>query len=141
MSRSGIRLARTSHRSLCLARQSLDLVEHFVVLRESANVLLAPNLLAVHVHVEHAAGTFDHPRIDAELILDRLRQTGGRGVIVSLHAVLDGDVHAETSPSHPNPKRQRGAGPVARAPGSDLRQIHRHQELGVGADLGKLGPQ
>ena len=93
MSRSDIRPARTSFRSLHLTRQSLNLIQHFVVLREPADVVLAPDLRAVNVDVEYPAGAFNHLRIDAELILDRLRQTGGRGVIVSLHAVLDADVH------------------------------------------------
>lgn len=67
------------------------------MLREPANIVLAPDLRPVHVHVEHAAGAFDHLRIYAELILDRLRQTGGRGVIVSLHAVFDANVHGYIS--------------------------------------------
>jgi len=78
---------------LSLGLQASDLVEYFIVLRKPAYVVLVPNLRAVHVYVEDPAGAFDHLRIDAELILDRLRQTGGRGVIVSLHAVLDADVH------------------------------------------------
>ncbi len=75
----------------------LDFVEHFVVLREATDVVLAPDQRAVNVHVKDSAGAFDHLRIDAEFILDRLRQTGGRGVIVSLHAILDADVHGYIS--------------------------------------------
>ena len=67
------------------------------MLREPADVALAPYLRAVDVYVEDSAGAFDHLRIDPELILDRLRQTGGRGVIVSLHAVFDADVHGYVS--------------------------------------------
>lgn len=63
------------------------------MLRKPANVVLAPDLRAIDVHVEYPAGAFDHLRIDAELILDRLRQTGGRRKVVSLHAVFDADVH------------------------------------------------
>jgi hypothetical protein len=65
--------------------------------REAARVALAPNLRPVHMHVKHAAGAFDQLGIDAEFILDRLRQTGGCGKVVSLHAILDRDVHERNS--------------------------------------------
>ena len=67
------------------------------MLREPANVVFAPNLGAVDVYVEHAAGALDQLRLDAELILDRPRQTGGRGIVVSLHAVFNRDIHGHNS--------------------------------------------
>ena len=56
--------------------------------------MFAENHLAVGLDVENAAGTFDHFSIDSEAFLDRIRQTGGLGVVVSLHAVLDADFHS-----------------------------------------------
>jgi hypothetical protein len=55
----------------------LDLIEYFLVVGEAANVVLAPDLLAVHVDVEDAARALDQLGINAELLLDRSRQTGG----------------------------------------------------------------
>jgi hypothetical protein len=71
----------------------LDLRKNLLVLREPAYVVLAPNLRAVDVNVEDAAGAFDQLRINAELLLDCFRQTGGCRKVVSLHAILDRDVH------------------------------------------------
>ena len=76
-----------------------DSIKHLVVLRETADFLLMPYLSAVDVHVENAATALDHLGLDAEFALDRLRQTGGRGVVVSLHAVFDTDVHQASVPS------------------------------------------
>jgi len=63
------------------------------VLGEAAYVVLAPDLLAVDVYVKDAAGALDHLGIDLVFLLDGSRQTGGGGVVVSLHAVLDADIH------------------------------------------------
>jgi hypothetical protein len=63
------------------------------VLGEAAHVVLAPDLRTVHVDVEDSAGAFDELGAYLKLLLDRIRQTGGRGKVVSLRAVLDGDVH------------------------------------------------
>ena len=69
------------------------------MLRETAYFLLVPYLFAVDVHVEYAATSLDHFGLYAELALDRLRQTGARGIVVSLHAVFDTDVHQTFAPS------------------------------------------
>ena len=78
---------------LRLAAYRRDFVQYLAVLGEPTDVVLVPDLRPVDVNVEHAAGPFDHRGINAELFLDRLRQTGGRRVVVSFHAVLDTDVH------------------------------------------------
>ncbi len=65
------------------------------MLRETADVMFTPDLRAVDVHVEHAAGAFDQTGVHVELCLDRFRQTGGRRLVVSLDAVFDGDVHVD----------------------------------------------
>lgn len=56
-----------------------NLVEHLFVLGKAADLVFVPDLRAVDVHVEHAAATLDDARFDVKLILDCLRQTGGRG--------------------------------------------------------------
>jgi hypothetical protein len=90
-------LAAGEERLFCPSEQALELVENFVVLREPADVVLAPDLRAVHVHVEHTAGTFDQLRRHLEGLLDLIRQTGGLGQIVSLGAVFDADLHRRRS--------------------------------------------
>ena len=63
------------------------------MLGEAPDVLLVPDLRAVDVYVEDAARPFDQLRLHLELALDRIRQTGGCGEVVSLPTVLDGDFH------------------------------------------------
>lgn len=82
-----------SLRALRLSRQGLDLVDYLVMFREAADVVLAPDLRAVDVNVEDAAAALDQFGFHLEFALDRLRQTGGCGQVVSFTAVLDGDVH------------------------------------------------
>ena len=62
--------------------------------REPADVVLAPDLQVIDVHIEHPTRSFDQLRADVEFLLDRFRQTGGGGEVVSLSAVFDTDVHA-----------------------------------------------
>ena len=75
-----------------------DPIEDFIVLGEPTDFALVPDLRAVDVNVKHAAGALDHLGVHPELTLNRLRQTGGRRVVVSFHAVLDADVHDNSSP-------------------------------------------
>lgn len=56
--------------------------------------MLAPDLLAVDMDIENSARAFDQLGIDAELFLDRSRQTGGLGKIISLRAILDRNGHS-----------------------------------------------
>lgn len=65
--------------------------------RETADVMFIPDLRAADLHVEHAAAAFDQSNVNVELFLDRIRQTGGLGFVVSFDAVFDADVHADTS--------------------------------------------
>ena len=64
-----------------------------MVLGKSAGLFLGVNQFAVGLDVEDTAGAFDQFRFDIQLFLERIRQTGGLGVIVSHHAVFDADVH------------------------------------------------
>jgi len=61
--------------------------------RESAGFLLAVDQLTVDFDVEDAPAAFDEFGSDAELRLDRVRQTGGLGRVVSLYAILNRNVH------------------------------------------------
>ncbi len=64
--------------------------------RKAAGLLLAVDQLAINFDVENAATALDHLDCDAELILDRVRQTGGLGRVVSLYTIFDGNVHCSS---------------------------------------------
>jgi hypothetical protein len=72
-----------------------DRVQHLRVLWETTGLVLAVNEPAVNLDVEDASGPLDKRRLDVEFVLDGGRQTGGFGVVVSLHAVGNGDVHSD----------------------------------------------
>ena len=55
--------------------------------------MLAPDFGAVDVYVENAARALDQFHLRAVLGLKSLRQTGGLGLVVSFHAVLDPNPH------------------------------------------------
>ncbi len=63
------------------------------MLWEAVDVFFAPDLCAIDVYFEYATFALDHLRIDVEFLFDRLRQTGGSGVIISLHAVFNANFH------------------------------------------------
>ena len=88
----GLTVERRIRRGL-LSGKGFDPVEYFAVFGESPYFVLVPDLHAVNVYVEHAAGAFDHLSVYVKLFFDRFRQTGGFGVVVSLYAVFDADVH------------------------------------------------
>jgi hypothetical protein len=70
-----------------------DLAEHFLGLRKTPRDVLAVDEPAVGLDVKNAAAAFDELSLDSELLVDGVRQTGGLGGVVSLHAVFDGDLH------------------------------------------------
>jgi hypothetical protein len=59
--------------------------------RETTCLLLGEEQLVVDSDLEDSSGALDELRLDPELLLDLLRQTGGAGVVVSDAAVLDND--------------------------------------------------
>lgn len=61
--------------------------------REPARLVLGIDQLPIHGDIEDAAAALDQLRLDSRSLLDRVRQTGGVGEVVSLHAVCDRDVH------------------------------------------------
>jgi hypothetical protein len=64
--------------------------------REPAGLPLGEHQLAVHLDVEDAGGSLDELGLDAELLLDLCRQTGGARKVVSDGAVLDRDERGHT---------------------------------------------
>jgi len=68
-----------------LLERSLDLAGK----REAARLPLGKDQLVVDGDLEDPAGPLDELGLDAELLFDLLRQTGGAGVVVSDPAVLD----------------------------------------------------
>lgn len=67
-------------------------------LREAAQLFLGEDQLAPDGDLEDAAVALDQLRLDAELLLDRVRQTGGAGIVISAGAVLDGNVSRHAHP-------------------------------------------
>ncbi len=55
--------------------------------------MLRVDQLTVYPYIEDPPSSLDELRIDPGFLLDRGRQTGGLGKVVSLDAVLDADVH------------------------------------------------
>ncbi len=83
----------TSDGALIRGSKSADAVQHFRMFRESAGFLLAIDQLAIDFDVEDAPAALDEFGVDVELGLDRIRQTGGLGRVVSLYAIFNGNVH------------------------------------------------
>jgi hypothetical protein len=61
-------------------------------LREASEPFLGEDEVVADGDLEDTTAALDQLRLDAELLLDLSRQTGGAGVVVSAGAVLDGDV-------------------------------------------------
>lgn len=64
-----------------------------MVLGKAADLLLAEQELIAGFHVENSAVAGDELGFDVVCFLDRGRQTGGLGEVVSLGAVGDADLH------------------------------------------------
>src|SRR6185436_11993195 len=76
------------------ARRSLDQRRHLAIGRETPQLELAEDLLAVGEHLEGAAlGLLEHDLRAREGLAQLGRQTGGLGLVVSLDAVLDRELH------------------------------------------------
>ena len=79
--------------TLSTAHHGRDFVQHLVVFGEPPGLVFTVNQVTVGADVKDAAPTFDQLAIDAELVFDRIRQTGGLRVIVSFYTILDRDSH------------------------------------------------
>ena len=64
-----------------------------MIFGKPARLGLAVDQVAVDGHIEYAAGAFGQFGLDPECLVNRVRQTDGFGVVVSLYAVFDADVH------------------------------------------------
>jgi hypothetical protein len=74
-------------------RGSVQELEYLVLFREAPGLVLREDESLALVDVEDAAGAAHELGIDAGLLLDLGRQTGGPGKVVSSSAVVDGDLH------------------------------------------------
>jgi hypothetical protein len=84
------RLERSRLRAVQRVNEFQDLG---VVANVSAGLVFGVDQRAVDLHVEDAAVAGDELGLRAELRFDRVRQTGGDGIVVSDLAELDGHVH------------------------------------------------
>ena len=75
---------------LSLAEQ----VQNLRILRKPAGGMFAENEVAAQRDVEYPAASADQLGFNTEFVLDRGRQTGSLGQVVSFLAVCDGDIHA-----------------------------------------------
>lgn len=80
-----------------LLRHGAELADDFFGLGKPTGLVLAEDRFAVDDDVEHTATALDQLGLDADFLLDRSRQTGGIGVVVSFTAVGDRDGHALNS--------------------------------------------
>jgi hypothetical protein len=74
------------------AHLGLELGGDLAGVREPAGLLLGEDELVVDRDLEDSSRSFDELRLDAQLLLDLFRQTGGARVVVSDGAVLDRDL-------------------------------------------------
>ncbi len=84
-----------------------ELRENLVVLGEAVDRMFAEDHLTVDHDVEDASTSLDESALDAVVILDGGGQTGRLGLVVSLHAVGDGDIHAVLVPRGQRDPRDR----------------------------------
>ena len=81
------------NRSQYRLRTAGKLGQNLVVFGKAVHFVFGENHLSVHDDIEDPAAAFDEFRLDAGVLLDRIRQTGGLGRVVSLYAILNGNVH------------------------------------------------
>ena len=62
-------------------------LKNFLVLGEATDLMLGKDELSVHDNIKDAVGALDQLRLDAELLGDSGRQTGGLRKIVSGYAI------------------------------------------------------
>lgn len=84
------RRTRSGHR--------LQLINHVVGPGELPGLVLAIEELPIRLHVKHPTAPFHKNSFNPDLILNRVRQTGGPGQVVSLRAVGNSDRHVHRLP-------------------------------------------
>ena len=70
-----------------------DKLDDFFILRESIELFLGKNKLAVEFDLEYAPSGFNKLGFRAELFLEVVRQTGGAGLVVSHAAIGNFETH------------------------------------------------
>jgi hypothetical protein len=97
-------------------REGVEFAEHLLMFGEAADLILGEDQLPVGGDIKDAAAAFDELGLDAVGLLDGFRQTGGFGKVVSLHAVLDADLHAHRPPVWRFAAHYSGRGPIFHTP-------------------------
>jgi len=72
---------------------SAEKLKNFFVPGEATDLMLGKDEFSVHDNIKDAVGALDQLRLDAELLGDSGRQTGGLRKIVSGYAVGNRDSH------------------------------------------------
>jgi hypothetical protein len=72
-------------------RRLPDLLQNLIVLGKSSGLMFRVDHTAIDFHIEDASASRDQFDVVTAPGFDRIRQTGGFGLIVSLHAVRDRD--------------------------------------------------
>lgn len=89
--------ARPPPRATCrippLSLQGRYRPDHLVSLRKPPGLVLAEYQLPVRCHVEDSPAALDQLGLDAQRLLQLVRQTGGSRQVVSLRAVRDRNSH------------------------------------------------
>lgn len=75
-----------------------QLFQDFLIGWEAVDFVFAEDEFAVNYHVEDAPAPLDEFCVDARFAFDRIRQPGGLWLIVSLHAIGDGNLHSNKPP-------------------------------------------
>lgn len=68
-----------------------QLTENLLMLRETVFFFLGEDQLTVHLHFKDPAAGFNQFRLYPDCLLNCFRQTGGLGVVVSLHTIFNGN--------------------------------------------------
>jgi hypothetical protein len=89
------------------------------MLREAPRLMLAVDQVPVDTDVEDTPATLDELALNVKLILDRGRQTGSLGLIVSLHTVFNRDSHGMLRADLSNKRVSVLAKRSCRSPGRD----------------------
>ncbi len=70
-----------------------DFRQDFIIGGETVQCFFAENQMTVNAHFEDASAGGDQFGLDVKFVVDRFRQTGGAGFVVSNLAVFDGNMH------------------------------------------------
>jgi len=72
----------------------LNRCKNFAIVGKASYSVFGEHLFAIDFNIEDAAAAGDHIDFDVAERLQFIRQTGGLRLVVSLHAVGDGNLHS-----------------------------------------------